>query len=83
MPRASLPHDSPCPLFRLSAELARTRTVDAAVAHTIELAEAALDHSIVSVHECDPANGTTTVVDSSADCSTLATDDPAWPRRPW
>jgi PAS domain S-box len=79
MSRASSPHDSPCPLFRLSAELTRARTIDAAVAHTIELAEAALDHPIVSVHECDPADGTTTVVDSSADWSTLVADDPAWP----
>ena len=79
MSRASSPHDSPCPLFRLSAELTRAQTVDAAVAHAIELAEAALDHPIVSVHEHDPTDGTTSTVDASAAWSNLVADDPAWP----
>ncbi|ERG93822.1 MAG: PAS sensor histidine kinase, partial [Haloquadratum walsbyi J07HQW2] len=68
-------HHSPCPLVRFSADLARAHgDAAAAVGHTIELAEAALDHPIVSVHVCDPVNGTTTVVDSSVDWSTLAAD---------
>jgi PAS domain S-box-containing protein len=66
MASSSSSHSPPNRLLSLSAALSRAETVETAVAHAIELAEAVFEQPVAGVWEYDPGSDTATAIGPDA-----------------